>query len=151
MREKESAIASLFEIFRLSRKCLLENFAKKDQKITKTQFYILLTAYCNNDLSMSEIASAIASSKEQTTRAVAPLEEAGFLKRHHDKENRRVVRVELTDKGLEMIGHIRQNMIDIMKERMNFLTEEEARRFDEAADFVLEVLLKMDAPMNHNE
>jgi DNA-binding MarR family transcriptional regulator len=148
MKEKESAIESLFGIFCLSRKNLLEYFAKKDQKITKTQFYILLVAYHDQNLSMSQIASAISSSKEQTTRAVTNLEEAGYLRRHHDDKNRRVVHVELTDTGLEMIRQIRQNMIEGVEERMGVLSEEEVRDFDAAAHTVRKLLMKITAPVN---
>ena len=149
MKEKESVIVSLFEIFHFSQKYLLEGFVKKEQKITKTQLYIIMVVYRKKNLSMSQIASAIVSSKEQTTRAVAPLVECGILSRHHDEDNRRVVHVELTEKGLELISHIRQHVIDNMKARMETLTSEEIQRFGEAADTMLELLMKMDGPGGH--
>ena len=151
MKEKEKVIVSLFEVFHLSQKYLLENFAKKKQKITKTQFYIIMVVYRKRNLSMSQVASAISSSKEQTTRAVAPLVEAGFLKRYHDEENRRVVHIELTEQGLELIEEIRQNMIDSMRSCMGKLTAEEVHRFEEAADTLLELLMKVDGAPGHNE
>ena len=63
---------------------------------------------------MKEAASYISSSKEQATRAVAPLVDKGLMERYTDPANRNYVHIQLTDTGrtlvLEMLDGLYDNI-----------------------------------------
>ena len=54
-------------------------------------------------MTMTLLAEAMACSREQATRVVAPLVEQGYMERRYDQENRTRVWVELTEKGRELL------------------------------------------------
>lgn len=144
MEDMCGVVLSLLEIFRLSQKYMLGNFGETDRKLTKTQFFIIMAIWKKKNMSMSQVASAISASKEQTTRAMIPLEEEGYVRRYHDEKNRRIVRVEMTEKGYEVLDRVRNHMISNLGKRLELLTEEEQEWFSDAADRMLELMLKID-------
>lgn len=148
MNEKERAVTALFEIFCLSQKYMLGNFGEKEKSLTKTQVHILLAVRSRDNMSMSQVAYAISASKEQATRAVAPLVDRGYLRRHQDEHNRRIVHVELTKEGAALLRELRRNLSSNLMRRLELLDEEESVRFWKAAEEMLELLLKVDGPVN---
>ena len=144
MEDMCGVVLSLLEIFRLSQKYMLGNFGEADRKLTKTQFFIIMAIWNKKNMSMSQVASAISASKEQTTRAMIPLEEDGYVRRYHDEKNRRIVRVEMTEKGYGVLDRVRNHMISNLGKRLELLTEEEQEWFSDAADRMLELMLKID-------
>lgn len=64
-------------------------FTGEREHMTKTQFYILITLFLRPSLTMTQIAERIGASKEQATRAVAPLADEGLIVREVSAETER--------------------------------------------------------------
>ena len=67
--------------------------------LTGTQRLALLSSLVLGKMTMTQLAEAIVCSKEQATRAVAPLVEQGLLMRSFDPHNRTRVYIQLTEAG----------------------------------------------------
>ena len=64
-----------------------------------------LQVAAGHPLQMSEIASQLVGSPSGTTRIADRLEKDGLIVRETPRENRRIVRVQLTDKGKKVLAH----------------------------------------------
>ena len=104
------------------RRLLLAGFDRERFPFTRTQIYIFAILSYKGSLTMSELAGYISSSREQATRAMAPLVDAGFAERYTDPENRTHIHVRLTPLGREelraMRGSIRSNLNDRLAESL---------------------------------
>ena len=70
-------------------------------------FYIL--ALCNNPgISQEQLARRLYLNKSSVTRAIAALEENGFVQRRPCEEDKRVTRVYPTDKATEILPEVRR-------------------------------------------
>lgn len=67
--------------------------------LTGTQRLVLLTSLVFGTMTMTQLAEAIVCSKEQATRAVAPLVRQGLLERSCDPKNRTRVYIRLSEAG----------------------------------------------------
>ena len=65
---------------------------------------------------MKEAASYISSSKEQATRAVAPLVDKGLMERYTDSANRNYVHIQLTETGRMLVLKMLDSLYDNVNE-----------------------------------
>lgn len=72
--------------------------------INHWQFSMLMTLHVPNGLSVNELASLLVVDRTTITANVKPLERAGFLTVRVDEEDARSRRIELTDKGSEVLN-----------------------------------------------
>ena len=97
-------------------------FIGERERFTKTQFYILITLYHQSPLTMTQIGEQIGASKEQATRAVAPLADEGLVQREVSPRNRTRVYVSLTEAGHalvhELVTHCSEKLDERMRERL---------------------------------
>ena len=87
----------------------LDKYAKNFD-LTKSQIFILTALHSHGILNMTKIAEYLSSSKEQATRAVSPLVEKGLVRRIESENNRKVVNIEFTDEGRELIKKLRDEI-----------------------------------------
>lgn len=111
--EEEPLIAALPLLYRL----VLASANPKTLGLTKTQIIIMLSLSHFGSLRMSQIADFISSSKEQATRAVAPLVEEGYVFRSNDPENRTYIEIQLTAEGKAFMEHWRCRFLDQLNGR----------------------------------
>lgn len=96
------------------------------ERLTRTQIVILTALMTRDDLTMSQIAEFIGSSKEQATRAVAPLVEQGLVERFISDTNRTRVHIRLTERGEAWMADFGQAFRETIRAAMaGTLTEEE--------------------------
>ncbi len=93
---------------------------------------------------MSRLSKYIGSSKEQTTRAVAPLAKEGLVERYMDEENRKYVYIRLSEKGTCMIQKAKQAFINHLKQSFDRLPEEDLNDLKQAARTTLNILKKLE-------
>jgi DNA-binding MarR family transcriptional regulator len=79
-------------------------YFKPAEQVTRThlspsQFHSLAVLYQRNSLPMSELAGLLKMSKQQLTPVVAKLTEYQLVERTFDENDRRIVRIQITDKG----------------------------------------------------
>ena len=74
--------------------------------LQRRHIYILKTCYhlkeTNGTVKISDIAKAIKGTLPSVTKNVATLEELGYMKKQTNKKDRRIINVDLTDKGLAL-------------------------------------------------
>lgn len=110
-------LESLVRLYPLCKRLLL-NTPWASREITGTQRLALMTLEARGPMTMTSLAEAVACSKEQATRAVAPLVEQGYLLRRYDRENRTRVWVTLTEPGRTLL---RQEHLAVQQELQGLL------------------------------
>jgi len=74
----------------------------KSYNIGSGQFIFLVTLFKNDGVSQEELSNCLDIDKATTARAIKKLEKEGYVRREVDPEDRRVYRVYVTQKALEM-------------------------------------------------
>lgn len=75
-------------------------------RLSHVQFYAVSRLHRKGSLSMSELAQETQISKQQLTPLVYKLINQGFLVRKADENDRRVVRIEVTEQGRNMLDEL---------------------------------------------
>lgn len=133
---EEALLDAMGAIDNLARSSVMEN----RQVLTKSQADIMIGLSVVGPMSMTQVSEHIAASREQATRAVAPLVERGFVVKTRNPENRRVVTVELTEKGRRDFEEGRARIVEGLRERLDALPNEERERLLTACRVVVDVL-----------
>ncbi len=127
----EDGIQKLFEIFLASQKLILQSLDYHGVRFTKYQFYLMMELSRGRSLTMSQAAASVGCSKEQATRMVSALVDAGYIERFHSETNRKLVIVRLTEEGERLIRHEKSIAREKLKEDLNCLVEKERDVFFE--------------------
>ena len=137
-------ISALMEIFPVVQKLLFNTIDLHSVSFTRTQMLILFALYSREHLNMSQTAAYIASSKEQTTRAVAPLVKEGYVTRFYMGDNRRKVYIRLTEQGQSFIEEEQRLVKERLSSKFNMLSLEDQETFHHAVDDILKILRKLE-------
>lgn len=138
--ERSPAFSLLPLLYRL----VLTPQARKTYGYTKMQLIILNALASRGVLNMTQIADFIGASKEQATRAVAPMADAGLIERSVPENNRTHVDIRLTDAGRSFMRGYFQNAEDRIRERVSAsLTPEERRTLRESLSTAAKLLMKV--------
>ncbi len=137
-------ISALMEIFPIVQKLLLNTIDLHSITLTRAQILILFVLSGKDSLNMSQIATYLASSKEQATRAVAPLVKEGYVSRFHKENNRKKVYICLTEKGANFIHQEKQLIRSRLSDQFNALSLDDQMTFQTAVDDILHILKKLD-------
>ncbi|BDC18606.1 MarR family transcriptional regulator [Acidianus sp. HS-5] len=73
----------------------------------------------------AKLASILGVSKSAMTYAVDRLERLGLVMRVRSEKDRRIIQLELTEKGKEILVKAEKIYADVTKEKLNVLTEDE--------------------------
>lgn len=141
-------ISALMEIFPVVQKLLFNTIDLHSIALTRTQMFILFALSSHKSLNMSQISSYIASSKEQATRAVAPLVRYGYVQKFHMGDNRRKVYVCLTPQGRDFMEQEQRLVKDRLADKFELLSENDKSTFYHAVDDILRILRKLENDTN---
>ena len=78
--------------------------AFKDLGLTGTQHHYLIVIYKNPGIYQHQLAKRLIVNKSNVTRQLNLMEQAGFITRRQDLDNRRQVHIFPTEKAIEEIG-----------------------------------------------
>ena len=81
--------------------------------VTNTHFPLLFLLYSSGPLTMTETARRLGLSKPRLTLQVETLFEEGLIERLTNREDRRLIRICLTEKGADFVKHLK----GLMKEK----------------------------------
>ena len=138
--EEEPLIAALPLLYRL----VLASANPKTLGLTKTQMIIMLSLAHFGSLRMSQIADFISSSKEQATRAVAPLVEEGYVFRSNDPENRTYIEIQLTAAGEAFMERWRCRLLGQLNGRLDQgISDTERAELRQASLSMVRILSKL--------
>ena len=114
---------SLLRLMPMIQKVILSCWDREKYPYTKSQLILIMALLQKGSLTMKEAASYISSSKEQATRAVAPLVDKGLMERYTDPANRSYVHIQLTDTGrmlvLEMLDGLYDNINKLLDQAIS--------------------------------
>lgn len=100
-------------------------------------------------VTVSELSSMMAVASPTVTPLVRSLEEQGLVLRYNDKEDRRAVRVKLTEQGLEQVREFAKKRSAQIQGLVEYLGEEKSGQLIELLEQVYEyVERQVNAEMN---
>ncbi len=88
------------------------------EKMKTMEFYILMYIGMKSNKKMSELADVFSIAKSNVTVLIDGMEKKGYLKRIRSKEDRRVVKVELTQKGEKLFNLTVKNFVTLIENAM---------------------------------
>ena len=113
-------------------------------KLTKTQLLIVTALSYHESFHMSQLASYLSFSKEQATRAAAPLVEAGLVERFEQPENRTRVFLRLSADGRALADELLAQFSEQLKSKVSAsLSEPEQAELRAAAETLVRLLSKI--------
>ena len=139
-RMNEAPEEALFKAMSALDNLLRASMMKSRDALTKTQVDVVLGLSAMGPMNMTQVSEHIAASREQATRAVAPLVERGLLAKERNPENRRVVEVSLTERGRRFFEEGSALAVAGLRERLAVLPAPERERLFAACREVADVL-----------
>lgn len=94
--------------------------------MTRTQLSVLGTAARLGDVGISELAEIEGLNPTMLSRLIGKLEVAGLVGRCPDAEDRRAVRVQVTEAGVALHERLRQQRTELFADRLEGLSAEHA-------------------------
>ncbi len=116
LMESDAGNMDFFSLLPLVYSLVLTGSRIKDHDITRMQMILLLALSRRERLLMSRVAQFMSSSREQATRAVDHLVNAGYVERLPDSSNRTHVFIHLTFKGTELLDRCHREYCDRIRE-----------------------------------
>jgi MarR family 2-MHQ and catechol resistance regulon transcriptional repressor len=99
--------------------------------LTLSQFAVLEALYYNGPMCVGEIGNKVLKSDGNMTLVVDNLEKQGYVERHRDPNDRRLVRVHITESGKALIETIMPNHVATIEAMLSVLSAEEQQRLGE--------------------
>lgn len=134
----------LLSLLPLISRTVLSASSLRESGYTKSQFLIISALSLRDNLTMGQVAGFISSSKEQATRAVAPLVDHGLVERYVDPDNRTKIHIRLTEKGRDYVEQsnrcLVQNLHQTMQEK---ITVEEMLELKQCVETMIQILSKI--------
>lgn len=102
----------------------LQMFARNNFEITPEQYIILAILVENGELYQRQIAEIAYKDRPNITRLINILEKKGLVKRVEDVQKRKVFKIVITKKGVEIHQKIRPYMLELHNSAVNGITKE---------------------------
>lgn len=116
---------------------------KHQSSITPGGMYVLGSLKRNGTQSMSDIGKCLSVPKPHVTVIVDKLIEDGLVERQSDPNDRRIVNILLTEKGIEVFENIKQEISENLKIKLSKLDEDEQEILADASRKVREILISI--------
>jgi DNA-binding MarR family transcriptional regulator len=147
---KEEYILSISEAFLKLHPLMVSQFVKpmegKERMLLPPgHFHLLHTIYRSGrpSISMTELSLATCVNKSNLTAMVDRLCDEGFLERHSDENDRRIVNVMLTDKCHTLMRNKKREMVEMITARLHCLDEADLIKLKTSMADVLEIISKL--------
>ena len=118
--------SKLADFIMFTQRSFLLNLSKELHRgnISFAQFFLL--GYLANEdfLTMTDIANKMGHSTAAATGLVDRLEKLGYVQRLHASDDRRKVMVQITRKGLDLVGRMREDIVEGLVDVMSDLGDE---------------------------
>lgn len=113
-----------------------------ERKFMKTFFRLLLIEQYGNP-SMSTLGKALNISKNQMTVKMDELFDEGMIERVPDENDRRILRIVLTDEGKKRIKESHETVIEDMNQLLSPLSPEEVKELSKSIEVIKNAVLKI--------
>ncbi|MCT8975023.1 MarR family transcriptional regulator [Clostridium sp. CX1] len=137
----DTLVENLFELGPILHKKLLKpNKCSNDMMLPVNQMMVLSTLYDEGSLPISEIGKKLYISKPQMTSIIDKLIKEDLVERIHDKEDRRVININITEKGKNYANDILKLLREEMRKRLSALSEENLKSVADSMENVISIL-----------
>lgn len=134
----------LFDIFRLFYKNVITPISSCTyENMTRSHFEALFALDDLGQISMSEMAKKLILSKSYTTALVDKLVKEGFVERIPNKRDRRMIYIDITDKGRNFLEEHKKAVEENIESRINYLEEEQLYRLRVSAKEMKDIICKI--------
>lgn len=104
MTNDQTETRAFTQLFSSLAQVMMQNRSHDHLGLTRLQGMALRFVNAQPGITMTELAMQIGITNPQLTRIVTTLEGRGLMRREHNPQNRRVVNVQSTDKGVALIA-----------------------------------------------
>lgn len=101
-----------------------------------------------NSSPISQIADSLGISKSNMTPIIDNLISYGLVNRFPDSDDRRILRVELTQKGYDLLNAFRIEICNLFAEKISLLSDNEITTLDESLSNLTTIFSKLKAHEN---
>ncbi|AUJ23887.1 MULTISPECIES: MarR family winged helix-turn-helix transcriptional regulator [Virgibacillus] len=108
----------------------LQDYVMEDMKnygMKTSEFTILETLYHKGKQTVREISESVLIKTGSITYVIDKLEEKGLLQRKHSQEDRRVVYIDITDKGKQLMDEIFPKHQQVIEELFMDVSDEQKK------------------------
>jgi DNA-binding MarR family transcriptional regulator len=135
----------LISLFRTMKEQHVQDAA--ELKLSMPQFVCLWVISRLGKFKMSDLATFLALSYASATNLINRLVDAGLVTRYDDPDDRRVVIVELSEKGREITDSIRKKHLDKLLKNCQALDPEVRETMLKGFTTLTQLYIKMDGPV----
>lgn len=111
--------------------------------ITPGAYYLMLYLKKYDSLSMSDLGKMLLISKPNVTVLVNKLIAKGFVVRSSDKQDRRIIMIKLSNKGIQFVEKNNKKYLEQIKKRLLSLSDMELELFSISLQNVRDLLSKI--------
>jgi DNA-binding MarR family transcriptional regulator len=135
----DKILENLFTIHPLVSRALMRRTRDKVH-LSPGSLYILWLIYKHEILSMTEISQKLGMPKPNVTALVDKLVNENIVERVLDPNDRRIINIRMTEKGLEDLQIIKRSVGREMRERIQTLSEDKRNKMLEYTGFLRDTL-----------
>ncbi|PXY31877.1 MarR family winged helix-turn-helix transcriptional regulator [Prauserella muralis] len=137
--------AYIVSTLKLRQRLHRELVEQHDVSLIDYEVLVCLSSMPDNRMRMSELATMLGSTKSRLSHQVGRMEDAGYVRRVKDPEDRRGVTAELTEKGVQLLSRAAPSHVaGVRAHLIDLLTTEEQVMMGEAFTRVLDHLQELD-------
>lgn len=124
-------IESLMKVKRLSHKCIKTKDLHPGEYMTLNTIYRLkmIQEEASLGVKTSDIGKCLEMKKPATSKMLNNLEDKGYIKRLSNKKDRRVIYIDLTDSGLELLKYHHLQMEDFTSKIIDKMGKDDMETF----------------------
>ncbi|WP_289136596.1 MarR family winged helix-turn-helix transcriptional regulator [uncultured Brevibacillus sp.] len=126
---RASKIEELDRVFVEMARFFISHWLEEEEQISPKQFILLRVLHQKGRSTVSELATILKQSNSATTIALNRLVKAGYVDRVRDEEDRRVVWVNLSQKGLPLLEDLLCQRRALIGKLMENLSDDELEQF----------------------
>jgi DNA-binding MarR family transcriptional regulator len=120
-------------IFNLRQKCAAkDNYFVKTLEISNAEYNCLVQFFETETFSVKELAERLDITSGGVTRIITSLEDRGYIKRTMSSEDRRGIKVTLTEKGCKIVTEIREASLELHSKILEQIKPEKRKQILEA-------------------
>lgn len=122
-----------------------------DEGISLEMYYCIRTLQWNGGCAtMTEIAKWAKMPKQQMTKLVNRLVQCGFVKRFDDPSDRRIVKIQLTDKATEFIDYFIEHDASCFRPLLEKMSSSDLQKFSDALKQLIQVFHNIPCCYNYS-
>ena len=122
-----------------------------DEGISIEMYYCIRTLQWNGGCAtMTEIAKWTKMPKQQMTKLVNRLVQCGFVKRFDDPSDRRIVKIQLTEKATEFIDYFMEHDASCFRPLLEKMSPSDLQKFSDALKQLIQVFHNISCCYNYS-